>query len=87
MTERQATRRAAKGTLDNAVTLACPKFVWQTTTFPDSSELYWGCFLTQVSPEDFAIGVRTCGMSRWQFSAVRARSYGDLPWTKTHSLL
>lgn len=36
-TERRASSNAAKETLDNAVTLACPKIGWQTLMFPDAN--------------------------------------------------
>lgn len=43
-------------TLQSVVALAYPKEGWKMLVYPDASDLYWICFLAQVSPEDFNNG-------------------------------
>lgn len=52
-TEGRAEWDTAMEALENEVKLVCPKSGWQTIVFPNASDLNWGCFLTQVLPEDF----------------------------------
>lgn len=62
--ERQASWDTAKKMPKNAVMLTCPKSGWQALMVLDASDLYWRCFLAQVSPGDFAGSVAAEGMRR-----------------------
>ena len=52
--ERQESWDASLGVLRDAVKLAYPKREWKVLMFRDAGGLFWGIFLMQVSPADFA---------------------------------
>lgn len=84
-TERRAARDATKETLENATTLASATPGWQTFVFPGTSDLYWGCFLAQISPEDFASDVAVEELLHETLAGYNCQFKGtQLQWPTVH---
>lgn len=54
-----------------SATLAYSKDGWEVLMSPDGHDLYWGCFITQISPEDLygVKAVEDMPMSHWRSTA------------------